>query len=271
MATAPAMTGFIGLGEQGAPLARNLQSAGYATVVFDSRADAVEVLVANGAQGAGSAAEVSARADIVFVCVANDEQIRNVIEGDQGVVAGMAPGGLIVVNSTVSPAMIARIVDSAGAGGLDVVDAPLSGGPAGAANRTVVYFVGGSEKAINRCWPLLEVSARKIIRAGGSGAGARAKLVHQLILCGNILAARDGWELGRRAGLDQQVILEVIKGGAAQSLIAERLPGISWSRHAAELFQKDLGLCLELSAQMDLVLPSARFLEQIIETITDPE
>ncbi len=266
MAAAPERVGFIGLGEQGAPLARNLQAAGYATVVFDSRVEALDALP--GAHNARSAAEVAAGSDLVFICVANDEQLWNVIRGELGVLAGMSSGGLIVVNSTVSPALIARIADLSAAKDIDVVDAPLTGGPGGAADKTVVYFVGGSERAVARCRPFLEVSARKIIWAGDLGAGARAKLVHQLILCGNLMAARDGWDLGLRAGLDEQVLLDVIQSGAAQSRIGERLPSLSWSAHAVALFRKDLGLCLELGRQLHLELPSGNFLEENIATIT---
>jgi 2-hydroxy-3-oxopropionate reductase len=268
----PDIVGFIGLGEQGDPLARNLLSAGYDTLAFDRRPEARTAFAHAGGRIANSPAEVAAEASVVFICVVNDEQVLDVVEGQRGVLAAMRAGGVIVINSTISPEAISRITQAAEQAGVEVVDAPLTGGPRAAVNKSVVYFVGGSEGAVARCGLLLEVSGR-VIRAGGPGAGARAKLVHQLILCGNLLAAREGWALGLAAGLDERVILDVIRSGAAQSRIAERLPEISWAPHVSRLFRKDLGLCLELGGELGVALPSTRFSEQMIESIgeTDPD
>jgi 3-hydroxyisobutyrate dehydrogenase-like beta-hydroxyacid dehydrogenase len=263
----PEVVGFVGLGEQGEPLARNLLYAGFDTVAFDRRPEACAAFAGAGGRAAGSPAEVAAEAAVVLVCVLEDAQLLDVIEGERGLLAEMRPGGVIVVNSTVSPEAIRRIGVAAGEKGVEVVDAPLTGGPSGAVNRTVVYFVGGRDGAVAKCRHLLEVSAARVIRAGGPGAGARAKLVHQLILCGNLLAAREGWVLGLRAGLDEQVILDVICSGAAQSRIAERLPGLTWAPHVTHLFRKDLGLCLELGAQLGVALPNTTSSEQMIEVI----
>jgi 2-hydroxy-3-oxopropionate reductase len=266
----PDIVGFIGLGEQGEPLARNLLSAGFDTLAFDRRPQAGAAFADAGGRTADSPAEVAAEAGVVLVCVVNDEQVLDVVEGGRGLLAAMRPGAVMVINSTISPEAISRITETARPAGVEVVDAPLTGGPRAAVNRTVVYFVGGNEAAIARCRHLLEVSGR-IFRAGGPGAGARAKLVHQLILCGNLLAAQEGWALGLKAGLDEQVILEVIRSGAAQSRIAERLPELSWAPHVTRLFRKDLGLCLELGGQLSVALPSTRFSEQMIESIGEPD
>jgi 2-hydroxy-3-oxopropionate reductase len=266
------IVGFVGLGEQGEPLARNLLSEGFETLAYDRRPEARAAFADAGGRAAASPAEVAAEAHVVLVCVVDDEQVLDVVGGERGLLAAMRPGGVIVINSTISPDAIGRIGEAASAAGVEVVDAPLTGGPGAAVNRSVVYFVGGNDAAVARCGRLLEVSGR-IIRAGGPGAGARAKLVHQLILCGNLLAAREGWALGRQAGLDERVILDVIRSGAAQSRIAERLPELSWPPHVTRLFRKDLGLCLDLGGRLGVALPSTEFSEQMIEAIgpSDPD
>jgi 2-hydroxy-3-oxopropionate reductase len=258
-ATDTGTVGFVGLGEQGAPLAHNLRAAGYRLHVFDVRPAAVEGLVAAGCVAAASPAAAGSAAPTVLVCVGNDEQLAAAALGPDGVLAGMAPGGLLIINSTVSPVIIAELGRRCAAAGIDLVDAPLTGGAGGAHDRSLVYFVGGEAAAVERARPFLEVSARKLIMAGGPGDGIRAKLVHQLILCGNLLAARDGWRLGEASGLGPDIIGAVIRDGAAQSRIAERYPSLRWGGHVAGLFAKDLGLCLDAGAALGLDLKAAGF------------
>lgn len=267
MAAADVALGFIGLGEQGAPLALNLQAAGYAPVVFDARRQALLPFSEAGASIAGSVDEVGHRAKVVLVCVNDGAQLADVLGGAGGGLLGSMPaGGVIVIHSTVSAALVEQNAGIAARLGIAIVDAPLTGGAEGARNKSVVYFVGGDADALERCRPILEVSARKIIRAGPVGAGLRAKLVHQLVLCGNLMAARDGWLLGRSAGLDDGIIIDVLQSGAAQSRVGERLPRSAWSDHVLELFQKDISLCLELGKEHALELRTASFIEDELGT-----
>lgn len=254
--------GFIGLGEQGAPLALNLQVAGYAPIVFDARPEALLPFADAGARIAGSVDEVGQSAKVVLVCVNNGAQAADILsESNGGLFRSMPAGGLIVIHSTVSAALVRQKAGFAAREGIALVDAPLTGGAEGARNRSVVYFVGGDADAVERCRPILEVSARKIIRAGPVGAGLSAKLVHQLVLCGNLMAARDGWLLGRSAGLDDAIIMDVLQSGAAQSRVAERPPR-TWSDHVLELFQKDVSLCLDFGNEHSLELQTARFIAE---------
>jgi len=254
--------GFIGLGEQGAPLALNLQGAGLAPMVFDTRSEALEPFAAAGVAIADSVAELGRWATTVLVCVTNDEQLEAVLFGPGRLIECMGAGGLIVVHSTVSPKVVLAANEVAAQRGLALVDAPLTGGGQGAMNKSVVYFVGGDAEAVERCRPVLGGSGQKIIHAGPVGAGIRAKLVHQLVLCGNAVAARDGWILGRRCGLDDEVIVDVIENGAAQSRIAGRWPRIEWSDHAVALFQKDMSLCRSFGEELNLELPTAAFVQE---------
>lgn len=258
----PDLAGFIGLGEQGQPIALNLQNAGHPLIVFDARAEALKPLADAGAQIAGSVEEVGRQASRVFVCVADDPQLEAVLLGPAGLMQCMPAGGLIIVHSTVSRGLVCRAAEHAEKAGLMLIDAPLTGGPEGARSKRVVYFVGAEPEAFERCRPLLEVSARKIVQAGPVGAGVQAKLVHQLVLCGNLIAAREGWLLGREAGLDDAVILDVLQSGAAQSFIAERWSKLPWTEHIKWLLEKDLSLCIELGDALGMDLSVARFVRQ---------
>ncbi|WP_070157252.1 NAD(P)-dependent oxidoreductase [Sphingobium phenoxybenzoativorans] len=251
--------GFIGLGEQGAPLALNLIDAGYALVVFDLRAEAVGPLIQAGAKLASSIKEVGSLVDMVLVCVTDDAQLDAVLEGSGGLLAAMQAGGTVVILSTVSTALVAKVGDQTGKRGLNLLDAPLTGGPVGAREKRVVHFVGGEDDTLATCRAVLEVSAHKIIHAGPLGAGTRAKLVHQLVLIGNLAVAEGGWSLGRRAGLDDGVIREVLGGGMAQSIVAERLPELVPTDHITALFRKDLSLCQQVADELGVDIPGLDF------------
>ena len=189
--------GFIGLGEQGKPLAINVALGGFDLMVHDLRAEPVDELVSRGARAARSAREVGAHGDIVEVIVVNDEQLEAVVLGGDGVLAGARPGSTIAIHSTVRPATVRRIGERAAARGVGVLDAPVSGGARGARKRMMCYMVGGEKDALERCRSVFATSAGTIIHMGALGAGMTAKLAHQVILCLNMLAAHEGTKLAR--------------------------------------------------------------------------
>jgi len=260
-------SGFIGLGAIGAPLSRGLLRAGVDLAVYDADPERAREVAADGAALAASAKDAALGSDVIFVCVSNDSQTRAAVAGPEGALATAAPGAVIVIHSTVSPQLIQELGEAAHKLKVHIVDAPLTGGVAAAENGTVLYMVGGRPTALKKCLPLLKLSARKIVRAGGPGAGAKAKLVHQLILCGNMLAAREGWVLGQSAGLDPAVLADVIGSGAAQSAIAERLPTMPRDPHNAALFRKDLQLCQDLAAALGVELPGLTLTESQMDIV----
>lgn len=217
--------GFIGLGQQGKYLAINLAEAGYDLMVYDVRREPLEEVARAGATIGDSPRAIGQHAEVIAICVLNDAQLEAVVFGPQGILTAAAPGTVLVIHSTVEPSTIAKIGEAAAALNIEVVDAPVSRGEAGAKSKTMSYMVGGSDEAVGRCLPLFRTSGQSITRTGPSGSGIRAKLAHQLIVCINMLAAYEGMRLGREAGLPSAILEKVVHEGAAQSRMADH-----WSR-----------------------------------------
>jgi 3-hydroxyisobutyrate dehydrogenase-like beta-hydroxyacid dehydrogenase len=260
-------TGFIGLGTQGKYLAVNLAEAGHDLMVFDLRPEPLADLAAHGAKIARSAAEVGRHGEVVEVCVLDDAQVETVVTGPEGILAGAAPGTIIAVHSTIEPATIARLAAAAAAHGVELIDAPVSGSEAGARAKTMSYMVGGSEAAVAKCRPLFETSGSNITHAGALGAGIRAKLAHQLIICVNILAAAEGMRLGVAAGLAPEILQKIVHDGAAQSRIADRWFTMKLNPNARGVFYKDLQLCLKFAHELKLSAPGAALAQQLLDAI----
>jgi len=258
--------GFIGLGQQGKYLAINLAEAGHDLMVYDVRRKPLEELARAGARIADSPRAVGRHAEVTAICVLDDAQLEAVVFGSEGVLAGAAPGTVVVIHSTVEPASIAKVAQAGAALKIDVVDAPVSGGEPGAKGKTMSYMVGGSDEGVERCVPLFQTSGRSITRTGPSGSGIRAKLAHQLIVCINMLAAYEGMRLGREAGLPSAILEQVVHEGGAQSRIADR-----WSRlalrSATPVFYKDLQICLKFAHELGLSVPGAALVQQLLEQI----
>jgi 3-hydroxyisobutyrate dehydrogenase-like beta-hydroxyacid dehydrogenase len=259
--------GFIGLGKQGKFLARNLVTAGHDVVVYDVNKEPVEELKALGAAAGASLRELANRSEIIAICVRDDAQLLNVLGGPEGVIAGAMAGSIIAVHSTVSPKMIADMADIARARGVDLIDAPVSGGEQGAIARTMSYMVGGSEETVARCRPLFEASGTKITHTGAVGSAIHAKLVHQAIICGNMLATAEGMRLGLAAGLSKDVLQKVIHEGAGQSWIADHWFQLDLRGHAIPVFYKDLQLCLAFAHEMGIAAPGIALTQQLLEDI----
>jgi 3-hydroxyisobutyrate dehydrogenase-like beta-hydroxyacid dehydrogenase len=259
-------TGFIGLGQQGKYLAINLVKAGHDLMVYDVRREPLEELAGAGATIADSPGAVGHHAEIVAICVLDDAQLEAVVLGPEGVLASAAPGTVVVIHSTVEPSSIAKIAEVAASLKIEVVDAPVSGGEAGAKSKTMSYMVGGSDEAVERCLPLFRTSGRSITRTGPSGSGIRAKLAHQLIVCINMLAASEGMRLGREAGLPSAILEKVVHEGAAQSRLADHWSQLSL-RSATPVFFKDLQICLKFAHELGLSVPGAALAQQLLDRI----
>lgn len=259
--------GFIGLGTQGKHLAINLAQAGFDLMVYDLRAEPLAELRAAGAKVAASGREVGKHAEIIEVCVLNDAQAEAVVAGDDGVLAGAAPGALVVIHSTVHPGTITRLEAAARARGVDLIDAPVSGSEAGAKAKTMSYMVGGTAQQLERCRPLFETSGKKITHTGPLGSGIRAKIAHQIIITINMLAAYEGMRVGREAGLSPEVLEKVIGEGAAQSRIAENWFRLKLRPHATGVFFKDLEVALKFAHELGIALPGAALTQQLLNDV----
>ena len=256
---------FIGLGEQGKPLAINLVRAGFDLMVHDIRSEPVRELAALGAKVAATPREAGAHGGIIAIAVVNDAQVEDVVFGAEGVLAGAKPGSIIVIHSTIRPATVHKIAEAAAASEVGVVDVPVSVGPRGAATQTMCYMAGGSQALVDRCRPLFETSGKNIFHLGPLGAGMTAKLAHQVIICLNVLAAAEGMRLAEAAGLDLKVMQEVVRAGGASSRMADNWVNYKPGPDVAALWYKDLALALESAHELGLGLPGAALTQQVIE------
>jgi 2-hydroxy-3-oxopropionate reductase len=259
--------GFIGLGMQGKYMAVNLVAAGYDLMVYDTRPEPLAELARAGAKIARSNAEVAKHAEVVQVCVLNDAQVDAVVTGPAGLLETAAPGAIIVIHSTIAPATIEKLAPLVTRKKIEIMDVPVSGSERGAKARTMSYMVGGSKEALEKCRPLFETSGQKIQHVGGLGAGARAKLAHQIIITVNMMAAYEGMKVGVESGLDPKVLEKVIHEGLAQSWIADEWSELSFGPHSREVFYKDLQLGLELAEELGISVPGAQLAQQLLDKI----
>lgn len=259
--------GFIGLGRQGKPLAANALAAGYALTVHDSNLEPVSELCGAGAQSAANPREVAKQSDIIQICVVDDSQLDAVLSGGDGVVVALELGQIVAVHSTVAPSTIARWAARIEEKGAHLLDAPVSGGERGAVARTMSYMVGGNEEAFTICKPLFETSGTHITHCGGVGMGMRAKLVHQIVIAINRLAAYEGMTVGLKAGLSKEILQRIVHEGGAQSKVADNWFTRSSRPFAIPLYHKDLQLGLALAHELEMPIPGAALAQQFLDEI----
>ena len=264
----PHRVAFLGLGVMGYPMAGHLARAGHQVSVYNRTAKKTERWVEEyGGRAAATPREAAAGAQVVFACVGNDDDLRGVVLGDQGAFAGM-PRDAILVDSTTASALVARELHAeAGRRGLHFIDAPVSGGQAGAVNGTLTVMCGGDSPAFDRAQPVAMAYARAVTLIGPSGSGQLAKMVNQLTIAGMVQGLAEGINFGLAAGIDMRLVLQVIGKGAAQSwqmdnrgttMIDDKFDfgfAVDWMR-------KDLGLCLDEARRNGAPLPVSALVDQ---------
>jgi 3-hydroxyisobutyrate dehydrogenase len=211
-----ARIGFIGLGNMGLPMAQNLLESGHAVAGFDMVKASVGRLSAAGGAAATSVAEACAGAEVVVTMLPAGEQVRAVYTGAQGVLASAAPGTLLIDCSTIDVASARDVAGAARQKGLDMIDAPVSGGVGGAQGATLTFMVGGSESAFARARPLLERMGKTIVHAGGSGTGQAAKICNNMILGVSMIAVAEAFVLAEKLGLDAQKLFDIASRSSGQ-------------------------------------------------------
>jgi 3-hydroxyisobutyrate dehydrogenase len=261
---------FIGLGNMGRHMAANLQRAGHELVVFDARRDAAETHLVNGATWANSAAEAAQGAELILTSLPGPKQVEEVALGEGGILQGAAAGAVYADLSTSSPTLIRRIHAELAAHGIQVLDAPVSGGPIGAERGTLQIMVGGDEAVYERIRPALLAIGDKVSYMGGIGCGEIAKLCHNTVSYCAAVAMAEVFTLGVKAGVEPERLLEAIKGGAfgQGNLLNHRLPNMVF-KDAFELAgfylalaRKDVGLATELARELDVPMQVANLAEQ---------
>ncbi|MBM4257127.1 MAG: NAD(P)-dependent oxidoreductase [Deltaproteobacteria bacterium] len=269
--------GFIGLGNIGKPMAINVAKAGFDLMVYDVRQEPLQELAGLGAKVARSAQEIGSHGEIIELVVVDDAQVEAVTLGEGGVLNGAKPGSVIAVHSTVHPKTVRKLADLAKTKNVMVIDAEVSGGERGAYAKTLCYMVGGDKAAFEKCQPIFATSGANIFHLGDLGAGAAAKLAHNLIVYVNMLAASEGMRLAQQAGVDLQVMEKVVHAGAAQSRVAD-----NWSQQQKlkdnyttgpqgllQLMHKDLRLALELGHDLHIPLPGAALAQQMLDRVLE--
>lgn len=259
--------GFIGLGTMGARMAERLITAGHDIVVHNRTRSKEEPLAALGAGRAASPAACAADRELVITIVSDTPDVQAVVLGDEGVVATMGTGSVLVDMSTISPATTRRLAAALAEHGVDMLDAPVSGGSEGAANGTLSIMVGGDEKVLARARPALDVLGKTVTHVGGIGAGQIAKAVNQVILAGTYASVAEGMALAQAAGIDVQAALRALGGGAASSWVLENragnmLAGSYPLGFRTRLHRKDLGIALAAARELGVVAPVAALVEQ---------
>lgn len=246
--------GFIGLGSQGAPMARRIIDAGYDTTLWARRAASLEPFADTPARIAGSPAELAEASDLVCLCVVGDADVDEVVGGASGVLAGLSDGGVIAVHSTVHPDTCRRLAQQAAAQGVSLIDAPVSGGgPAAEAGRLLV-MVGGDADVVERCRPVFAAYADPVVHLGGLGSGQLTKLLNNLLFTANLGTAATALSLGEALGVSAARLAEVVSRGSANSFALNSIQGSGGTLDrlaglAGALLQKDVRLVADLAEQ----------------------
>jgi 3-hydroxyisobutyrate dehydrogenase-like beta-hydroxyacid dehydrogenase len=259
---------FLGLGVMGFPMAGHLQKAGHSVTVYNRNAEkSAKWVAAYGGASALTPREAAQGADIVMMCVGNDNDVRSVVYDDEGAFAGMKAGAILVDHTTAS-AELARELDAAAkARGLGFIDAPVSGGQAGAENGKLGIMCGGDLATFDRAKDVLNVYAKALVRIGDAGAGQLTKMVNQICIAGLVQALSEGLAFAQKAGIDAKLVLDVISKGAAQSWQMENrgttmIDGKFDFGFAVDWMRKDLGICLEEAKRNGARLPVTALVDQ---------
>lgn len=272
--------GFIGLGNQGKPIAANLVAAGIETTVFDTAPGPVAELVAAGAKAAGSPRELAERSDVVCICVPEDRHVREVVQGERGVLAGAARGAVVAIHSTILPETAILLGAEATPLGVAVLDACVTGGAARAAQKQLTFLVGGDAAALERARPIFETSG-KIILAGALGNGAKLKLCLNLVTYIQWAAAYESFALARATGLPQELLEEAGRANGQLTPLMQSFLALHKAPESARksdgmqaalrgymsVAEKDLAWALELARRADVSLPVGGLVAQLMARI----
>jgi 3-hydroxyisobutyrate dehydrogenase len=264
---------FIGLGVMGYPMAGHLARAGHRVTVYNRTAARAERWIAeHGGRRAATPAAAARGARIVFSCVGNDEDLRSIAVGPDGAFAGMSSEAILVDHTTASAHIAHQLHAQARTFGLHFVDAPVSGGQAGAEKGQLTVMCGGDVAPFELVRPVVQAYARAVTRIGPSGSGQLTKMVNQLCIAGVLQGLAEGIEFGRRAHLDMELVLKVIGQGAAQSWQMDNRGGTMLQDKfdfgfAVDWMRKDLGLCLDEARRNGCPLPAGALIDQFYADI----
>jgi 2-hydroxy-3-oxopropionate reductase len=264
--------GFVGLGIMGKPMVLNLLKAGIDTTVYDINATAVEALVEAGAKAAASPKELAAGSDVVITIVPNAAIVESLLEAEDGILAGVKPGTIIVDMSSVSPVASQKFAKTVEKHGCSFLDSPVSGGEPGAINATLAYMIGGDEAVVEKIRDVFLAMGKSITVVGPNGSGSVAKLANQVIVNLNIAAVAEALVLAQKAGADPEKVYQAIRGGLAGSVVLDAKAPMMFNRDfkpggTLAINLKDITNVMDTAQSLDVPLLLTSQLKQIMHSL----
>jgi len=252
--------GFIGVGIMGKPMAKNLIDAGYKLIAYDVVEKALDEVVEYGAERGTSSKNVAENSDIIITMLPNSPDVKKVVLGENGVIEGVRKGQILIDMSSIAPLVSRDIAQELGKKGVEVLDAPVSGGQEKAQAGTLAIMVGGKKEVFEECKPILDVMGGSVTLVGDIGAGQTTKLANQVIVAINIAAVAEALTMGKKAGVDPEQIFNAVRGGlAASQCLEDKAPRMFESRYdpgfRIRLHVKDLANVLETSRELHTAMP----------------
>ena len=264
--------GFIGLGIMGKPMSKNLLKAGYKLIVYDIVKEAVAEVVAAGAEQGSSPKDVASKCDIIITMLPNSPHVKTVVLGKDGVIEGAKPGALVVDMSSIAPLASQEVAAELKKKGVDLIDAPVSGGEPKAVDGTLAIMVGGKEEHFNKVKEILLKMGASAVLCGGIGAGNVTKLANQIVVALNIAAMSEAYVLAAKAGVDPAKVFDAIKGGLAGSTVLNAkspmvLEGNYKPGFRIELHIKDLQNALDTAHDIGTPIPLTSVVMEIMQAL----
>ncbi|MCX7779440.1 MAG: 2-hydroxy-3-oxopropionate reductase [Negativicutes bacterium] len=264
--------GFIGLGIMGKPMSKNLLQAGYELIVNDIVPAAVADVTAAGAKAAATPKEVAAQAEIIITMLPNSPHVRQVVLGENGVIEGAKPGSVVVDMSSIAPLVSREIATKLAEKGVEMLDAPVSGGEPKAIDGTLSVMVGGKKEVFDKCYPVLKAMAASVVLTGDIGAGNVTKLANQIIVALNIAAMSEALVLATKAGVAPELVYNAIRGGLAGSTVLDAKAPLVMDRKFNPGFRinlhiKDLHNVLETSHEVGVPLPLTATVMEMMQAL----
>jgi len=264
--------GFIGLGIMGKPMSKNLLKAGYPLVVHSRSRGPVDEVVKAGAKAAATAKEVASQCDVLITMLPNSPDVEQVALGEESIIKGARPGLLFIDMSTISPIVSKKVGAALAAKGVKMLDAPVSGGEKGAIDAALSIMVGGDQATFDAARPILQAMGKTITLLGPLGMGGFTKLANQIIVAVNLAALAEALTLGKKAGLDRELLLTALGGGLAGSKCLEQkkpnyVAGTYPPGFKIDLHFKDLGLVMESARALGVPLPATAVVQEIFSAM----
>jgi 2-hydroxy-3-oxopropionate reductase len=266
--------GFIGLGIMGKPMSKNLLKAGYELVVCDVVKAAVDEVVAAGAKAASNPKEVAKQADIIITMLPNSPQVKEVVLGENGVIEGAKPGAIVIDMSSIAPLVSREVSAKLTAKGVEMLDAPVSGGEPKAIDATLSVMVGGKKAIFDKCFPVMKAMAGSVVLTGDIGAGNVTKLANQIIVALNIAAMSEALVLATKVGVEPELVYNAIRGGLAGSTVLDAKAPLVMDRKFNPGFRinlhiKDLQNVLDTSHEVGVSLPLTAGVMEIMQALKE--